>query len=88
MEKLEETHEFPGPYTLKVIGANDPAFVARVIAVVRRSLTMESDPVYSERQSGSGRHVSVTLELVPPSAESVATLYGQLQVVEGLAMLI
>jgi len=88
VEQLEQTHEFPGPYTLKVIGTNDPAFVARVVAIVRRSLGMQTDPVHSERLSGSGRHVSVTLELVPPSAAAVAALYGQLQSVEGLAILI
>ena len=71
-----------------MIGANNPAFVARVVAVTRKSLELQADPVYSERTTASGRHVSVTLELVPASAESVAELYGQLQSVEGLAMLI
>ncbi len=35
---LESTHTFPGPYTFKVIGRTDLAFVARTVAAVRDEL--------------------------------------------------
>ena len=88
IEKLEEVHEFPGPYTMKVIGKNEAAFVALVLGVTRRVLELEVDPTYSNRTTSSGRHVSLTLELTVDSAVIVATLYEQMQSVEGLTMVI
>lgn len=88
IQQLEEAHTFPGPYTLKVIGTNDSTFIARVVSVAREALEMEFDPVHSCRNSSSGRHVSVTLELSVESAAGVAVLYEQMHKVEGLTMLI
>jgi putative lipoic acid-binding regulatory protein len=88
IEKLEEAHEFPGPYMMKVIGKNEPAFVALVLGVTRRVLDLDVDPEYSNRTTRSGRHVSVTLELTVESAVIVATLYEQMQTVDGLTMVI
>lgn len=86
--KLEEAHEFPGPYTMKVIGKNEAAFVALVLGVARRVLELDVDPEYSNRTTSSGRHVSVTLDLTVESAVVVATLYEQMQTVDGLTMVI
>ncbi len=88
VENLEEAHSFPGPYTLKVIGTNDASFIARVLRVARETLELSSDPDHSSRESKSGKHVSVTLELTVESARGVAILYEKLHTVEGLTMLI
>lgn len=88
IEKLEEAHTFPGPYTLKVIGTNDDSFIARVLRVARESLDLAADPEHSSRESNSGKHISVTLELTVESAHGVAKLYEEMHQVEGLTMLI
>ena len=88
IEKLEETHSFPGPYTLKVIGTNDASFIAQVLRVARESLDLPDDPEHSSRESKSGKHISVTLELTVESAHGVVRLYEEMHQIEGLTMLI
>lgn len=88
IEQLEEAHTFPGPYTLKIIGTNDSSFVARVLDVARETLELAGNPEHSSRESKSGRHISVTLELTVESARGVAVLYEKMHTVEGMSMLI
>lgn len=86
-ELLEKTHVFPGPYLFKIIGKADPAFLARVVNIVREELTIEVDPPYRVREAVGGRHFSVTLEPVVDSPQQVLAIYRRLSILEGLVML-
>jgi putative lipoic acid-binding regulatory protein len=87
IELLESTHRFPGPYLFKVIGRVEQGFVARVVAAVRDALAYEVDPPYSLRESGDGRHVSVTLEPTVQSAHQVLAVYSSLRGMAGLVLM-
>ena len=86
IELLESTHTFPGPYTFKVIGANDASFQGRVVAAVRGELPGDREPAISVRKTASGRHVSVTIEPLVDDAEQVLAIYRQLYHLDGLVM--
>lgn len=86
IELLESTHTFPGPYTFKVIGANDASFQGRVVAAVRGELPGDREPAISVRRTASGRHVSVTIEPYVEDAAGVLAIYQQLYQLDGLVM--
>ncbi len=88
IELLEFTHEFPCQYIFKVIGKAEDGFVSRVVAAVREQLNRDADPVYRFRETSGGRHVSITLEPFFQSAEEVMSVYGCLQGITGLVMLL
>jgi len=87
LDLLNELHEFPTPMMIKVIGANHPTFVARVVAAVRMELLAAEDPPYSIRQTPNGRHVAITLEPLLRDAEQVLAVYACLRNIEGVVML-
>lgn len=87
IELLESTHTFPGKYVLKVIGRTDDGFVSRVVAAVREQMESEVDPPYRLRSTSGGRHVSVTLEPFFESAWDVIAVYGRIQEITGLVLL-
>ena len=87
LELLEKTHAFPCPYLFKIIGKADESFLARVVAVVREELTIESDPPFSVREAVGGRHVSVTLEPMVQNAHQVLAIYRRLGLLEGVVMM-
>lgn len=84
---LEENHRFPGPYTLKVIGANSDGFRSAVIAIVREEMRLQYEPRHEIRQTPSGRHQSLTLHLTARDARQVAAVYGRLQSLDEVTML-
>lgn len=88
IELLESTHDFPCTYVLKVIGKSDDGFVGRVVAAVRDHLELEVDPPYRVRGTTGGRHVSITLEPVVNSAWDVLAIYGRIQEIDGLVMML
>ncbi|MDG2381046.1 MAG: DUF493 domain-containing protein [Pirellulaceae bacterium] len=83
---LNNTHEFPCPFLLKIIGISENSFEARVVATVREALGMAVDPEFNMRATPNGEHVSVTLEPVIDSAETVLDVYDRLRNVEGVVM--
>jgi len=85
---LESVHSFPGTYQIKVIGVRDEEFTARVLAAVLEELSGPSEIEHSVRETPTGRHAAVTLDLTVQSAEQVRAIYARLRVVEGLAMLL
>ncbi|MBI2808570.1 MAG: DUF493 domain-containing protein [Planctomycetes bacterium] len=87
LELLQKTHDFPCPYVFKVIGKADPGFTARVLAVLREVLTIDTEPDHRIREAVGGRHVSVTLEPVVQSAQQILAIYRRLGAVDGLVML-
>jgi len=87
LELLESIHAFPGTYQIKVIGNSEGDFAERVISAVQDELTTPSDLDYSVRNTQSGRHVSLTLDLTVQTAHQVRAVYARLHEVEGLTLL-
>jgi uncharacterized protein len=88
IELLESTHTFPGVFVWKVIGKAEGGFIGRVVAAVRDELEAEVDPPYRVRETAGGRHVAVTLEPVVNSAWDVLAVYGRIQEIPGLVLLL
>ncbi len=87
IELLERTHQFPCPYTFKVIGRSERGFAARVVAAVRQVLQQDVDPPHRLRHTAGGRHVAVTLEPEMQSARQVLRVYRRLQDTEGVVLM-
>jgi putative lipoic acid-binding regulatory protein len=87
IQLLEQTHAFPCPFLMKVIGKSDQGFMARVIAVVREELAVETDPPFRVREAVGGRHVAVTVEPTVQSAQQVLAIYRRLGALKGLVMM-
>ena len=88
IDLLNSTHAFPTRVTIKVIGRNQPTFIAAVIEAVRLEASLEEDPPYSTREARGNRHVAVTLEPHLAAAEQVLAIYARLQTVEGVVYLL
>lgn len=88
IELLESVHQFPGPYTFKIITQNDPTVHAAVAAEVQKSLSLPSLPEFSTRTSDNGKHASLTLEITLQKAEDVHTVYRALEQVPGVLLLL
>jgi len=88
LELLESNHEFPGVYQIKAIGSVDGGFEARVLEAVRAELASPSDLDSSARTTPGGRHVALTMHVTVQTAEQVREIYGRIQAVEGLHMLL
>jgi hypothetical protein len=86
IELLEATHEFPGPYTFKVIGHVADGFVGRVVEAVREELDVPDDPPYRLRQTASGSQVSVTVSPHIEAASQVLAIYRRIRQMPGLIM--
>jgi len=88
IEALEHAHEFPGPFTYKVFGPNDDAFVDRTrqaaISIVGEDASLD----LSHRASSHGRHTCVTLEVQVASAQEVLDVYAALREVDGVRMML
>lgn len=87
LELLRKTHDFPGPYTFKVIGSVEGGFIARAVVAVRLGLGGDVDPPYSLRVTEGGRHVAITLTPMIFRPEQVLTVYKSLKGLAGLVML-
>ena len=85
---LEETNDFPCEFQFKVIGSQENEFVQRVVAVVQDALELQEEPSFRTRETPNGRHVSVTLEPIVPSAADVLRTYARLKDIEGVVMLL
>ena len=88
VELLEATHDFPCHYHFKAIGRNDELFIETVVQQVRVALGMEFDPPVVVQQSSGGKHASVSVTLLVENAAQVVAVYGGLQTIDGLKMLL
>ncbi|MBY0587372.1 DUF493 domain-containing protein [bacterium] len=84
IELLRINHEFPGPYTFKVIGRPERALVARVLLAVREELNLDADPPFTMRQSSGGKYIALTLEPYLMAAEEVVAVYSLFKDIEGV----
>lgn len=88
IELLESVHQFPGPYTFKIITNNDPSVQNAVVAEIQKSLSLASPPSPTSRTSANGKHASLTIELTLQKAEDVHTVYKALEQVPGVLLLL
>jgi putative lipoic acid-binding regulatory protein len=88
VELLESHHTFPGVFRIKVIGNAADDFEARALAAVHQEVSGVSEVDHSIRNTPGGRHISMTLDVNVQTAEQVRSIYGRLQEVEGLKMLL
>ena len=85
LELLNATHEFPCPFTIKVIGLAADDFEQRVVDAIKQTLNVDAVNT-STRETPKKKHVAVTVEPVLQSAEQVLLLYEQIRSVEGVVM--
>lgn len=88
IESLEANHEFPGPYTIKVIGANSEQFADSVLAATQEELSLDEAPHHGVRATPSGRHVAITLDLQIAATDQLIVLYQRLKTIDDVAFLI
>ena len=88
IELLENTHTFPGKYVFKVIGMAEGDFAERVVGAVVVVLSEKHGAIFSQRPSGSGRHVAVSIEVGVESAAVVHLLYEEFLQLQGLVMVL
>jgi putative lipoic acid-binding regulatory protein len=88
IDLLDATHQFPGPYHLKVIGKSGDDLVRRVLGEVRDEMKLTIDPSHSTRETEGGRHVAVSLELDARSAAQVHAVYVRLLKLPGVILLL
>lgn len=85
LELLNATHDFPCPFTIKVIGLAKDDFELRVVELIKSVLDVDSVSA-STKETPKKKHVSVTVEPVVQSAEQVLLLYDKIRSVEGVVM--
>jgi putative lipoic acid-binding regulatory protein len=82
LDRLNDVHSFPGEYVFKVIGANSDEFVDGVVEAVSDVVGEDVDTEVSTRESSGGKHVSVTVIVNVPDAESVLEIYAGFQEID------
>ena len=87
LELLEANHSFPGRYMFKVVGWTDDEFEQRVLNAATEVLQTKQELIYSIRRTGTGRHVSVTIEPHVISGFEVLNVYRRMKTLDGLIML-
>ena len=87
LDLLKATHTFPGTYTFKVIGENQNSFPERVVEAALIAAP-ESQPKPSVRETESGKHIAVTLEIRAESADRVIRVYEELVKLKGTVLVL
>ena len=88
IEVLEAHHDFPCEYTIKAIGSADDDFIGRVVVAVQTGIDSDTPPDYTLKETSGGKHVSLTFEWCAASAEQVIEVYKEINVVDGLIMVL
>ncbi len=87
LELLEARHNFPCPYTFKVIGKTGTSLEFRVSACAKDLLGLDVAPPTSVKTTAGGRHESITVEPTCPRAQTVLDLYAALRGLDGVLFL-
>ena len=82
---IEAQHDFPGPYTFKVIFRNDPGAALTILEALRAGASRPV-PIDAEqmRTSSGGKFGSMSFDLDVGSAEDVLDIYRVLAEIEGI----
>jgi len=87
LELLEARHNFPCPYTFKVIGKTGAGLEGRVARCAQDLLGLDEAPSTSVKTAAGGRHESVTVEPTCEGAQTVLDLYAALRNIDGVLFL-
>ena len=85
---LADNHAFPGVYRIKAIGSAGGGFVERVVEAAASELAGPGEVDHSVRETASGRHAAVTLDLTVQTPEQVRAIYARLRELDGLTLLL
>lgn len=88
IELLESTHNFPCHFVFKVIGNPKDQFAERIRQAVDSLMPANHGATFAVRPSSKGRHISVSVDVIVASAETVQRLYEQFLKLDGLEMLL
>ena len=78
IERLRTAHQFPGPYTFKVIGENHPDLESTVRETLAEVTVTDIQP----RLSKNANHVSLTVKVQAQTPESLLDSYDALAALE------
>ncbi len=78
---LNSNHQFPLNYVHKIIGANTPVFLNSIKEFEAKFIGLKRTV---EKQSASGKHLSLTYEYVAANAEDVVLLTTETQKINDL----
>jgi len=82
---LKSQHQFPGPYTFKVIYRNEDGMAERIRSSIKDATGIEvSDRQVAVRSSSAANFLSMTLELDVQQAQDVLDVYEVLGGVEDI----
>ena len=87
LELIEKLHQFPGPFTFKVIGDARQDFVAEALTLAMTALGDDREFSHSSRTSAAGNHVAVTLAIRMQHPHEVHAVYTYLLKLSGLRAL-
>ena len=88
IDLLNETHSFPCPVMVKVIGNNTEGFISTIVEAVRSELNLKFDPPIRTREAKNGKHISITIEPRFLKAEEVLDVYARITDIEGVVMVL
>ena len=88
LDLLNNTHTFPCPVMVKVIGNNDEGFITRIVQAIRAELNLKFDPPIRTREAKNGKHISITLEPHFLKAEEVLDVYARITDIDGVVMVL
>ena len=85
LELLESQHDFPGPYSFKVICKNAPGAPQGIVAALQAEtgLSVSSDEA-AMRSSRAGKYVSFKVVLAATQAADVLAVYARLRVYDSV----
>jgi len=86
MAEEETAFEFPCTFPLKVMGAQDEAFEAEVLALVREHVGEPGEEAIERRASRNGRYLSLTVTFTATSKAQLDGLYRALHASEQVLM--
>ncbi len=78
MSDLQSLMEYPVDFPIKILGPNNPAFVATMTALVLRHAPDFDASTLSSRRSREGKYLSITATIRAVSREQLDALYQDL----------
>ena len=85
LELLKSQHDFPGPFIFRIVvlPEHSASIVSAVACIVQQSGSIEK---VDERESRTGRFMSIHFHCQMDSAESVLEVYAVITGLEGVVM--
>lgn len=82
MAEQETLLEFPCRFPIKAMGADDGAFEALVVELVRKHAPDLTEEAVASRASQGGKYLSVTVTVTATSREQLDNIYRELTACE------